>query len=371
MIYFDNAATGAFKPYLAIQSAEYAIKHLNSNPGRSGHRLSILAEEFIYRTRKQIAKLFNAEDLSRVIFTKNCTEALNIAILGTVKKGGHIIISCYEHNSVIRPIEMLKSLGIIDYSVCYPSSDKITAEDIAPLIKDNTYLVCINAVSNVTGVENDIASIGKLLHSQDLTFMIDGAQACGHSIIDMEKDFIDILCFAGHKGLNAIMGSGGLVFNKKTEITPVFTGGSGTETFSPIPSGYPEKLEAGTLCLPSICSLYEGAIYTEQNLGFFRKSLLKLTDTTIKTLSSLPLKFYSKPNTAGIVAVESKKIDSVSLCSMLSEKYDIATRGGFHCAPLVHKMLGTSDGGLLRISLSPHNTCFEIKKLYYSLKELL
>lgn len=371
MIYLDNAATGGFKPYLALQSAEYALKHLNSNAGRSGHRLSILAEEFVYRTRKQIAHLFNGEDLSRVIFTKNCTEALNMALLGTVKKGGHIIISCYEHNSVIRPVEMLKSLGYIDYSVCYPHNEKITAEDIAPLIKDNTYLVCINAVSNVTGIEQDITSIGKFLHEQNIIFMIDGAQACGHSLIDMQAQHIDVLCFAGHKGLNSIMGVGGLVFNKDTQINPIFTGGSGTETFSSIPSVYPEKLEAGTLCLPSICSLYEGAVYTEQNLGFFRKSLLKLTDATIKTLSPLPIKFYSKPNTAGIVAIESQKIDSVTLCSMLSEKYDIATRGGFHCAPLVHKMLNTCDNGLLRISLSPHNTCFEIKKLYYSLKELL
>ncbi len=371
MIYFDNAATGGFKPYLSIQSAEYALKYLIANPGRSGHRLSMVAEEFIYKTRKELANFFGAEDLSRVILTKNCTEALNIALLGTAKKGGHIIVSCYEHNSVIRPLEMLKSWGIIDYSICYPTTDKITAQDIAPLIKNDTYLVCINGVSNVTGVENDILGIGKFLENQNIIFMVDGAQACGHTPIDMTNTGVDILCFAGHKGLNGIMGSGGLVFNKKTQILPVFSGGSGTETFNAIPSAYPEKLESGTMNLPAICSLYEGVIYTRQNLNFFRKSLYSLSENTIKLLSTLPLKIYSKPNTAGIVAVESKKIDSVNLCSMLSEKYDIATRGGFHCAPLVHKFLGTADNGLLRISLSPHNTCFEVKKLYYSLKEIL
>ncbi len=371
MIYLDNAATGGFKPYLSIQSAEYALKYLIANPGRSGHRLSIVAEEFIYKTRKELAELFGAEDLSRVILTKNCTEALNIALLGTAKKGGHIIISCYEHNSVIRPLEMLKSWGVIDYSVCYPTTDKITAQDIAPLIKNNTYLVCINGVSNVTGVENDISGIGNFLKKENLLFMVDGAQACGHTLIDMQKMGINILCFAGHKGLNGIMGTGGLVFDKSVEIKPVFSGGSGTETFSAIPSAYPEKLESGTMNLPAICSLYEGAIYTKQNLGFFQKTLLNLTDSTIKLLSPLALKFYSKPNTAGIVAVESSTIDSVTLCSMLSEKYDIATRGGFHCAPLVHKFLGTQDSGLLRISLSPLNTYYEIKKLYYSLKEIL
>ena len=371
MIYLDNAATGNFKPYLSLQSAEYALKYLNANPGRSGHRLSLVGEEFIYKTRKELATTFNAEDISRVILTKNCTEALNIALLGTAKKGGHIIISCYEHNSVLRPVQMLKDWGIIDYSVCYPTTDKITSQDIAPLIKENTYLVCLNGVSNVTGVENDIKGVGNYLKNLDIIFMVDGAQACGHTPIDMQADGIDVLCFAGHKALNGIMGSGGLIFNKKTEIKPVFSGGSGTETFEKLPSNYPELLESGTMNLPAICSLYEGVIYSRQNLNFFRKTLLSLTQTTVKLLGSLPINFFSKPNTSGIVALESKEIDSVALCSTLSEKYDIATRGGFHCAPLVHKFLGTSENGLLRISLSPHNTYFEIKKLYYCLKEIL
>lgn len=372
MIYFDNAATGGFKPYLVTQATDYALKYLLANPGRSGHKLSMLGEEFIYKARKIATSFFNAEDLSRTIFTKNCSEALNIAIWGTVKKGGHIIISAYEHNSVIRPIEKLNRLGLVEYSVVYPDENgKITKEDVSKLIKENTYLVIISGASNVTGEVVDVGLIGALLKPLGITFMVDGAQSGGHIKIDMQKDNIDILCLAGHKGLHSVMGSGILLFNKKTEILPIFCGGTGTETFETEAFSYPEKLEYGTLNLPSICALYEGIIYTQENLDFFYKTLISKTKFCIELLSSLKIKIYSKPNPCGIVSISLDKTDSITLSQILSNKYDIATRGGFHCAPLIHKHLKTDDNGLLRISFSPQNTNYEIKKLFYALKEII
>ena len=371
MIYFDNAATGGFKPYLVTQATEYSIKYLLANPSRSGHKLSKLGEEFIYKCRKQLHLFFNNDDLSRCILTKNCSEALNMAIFGTVKKGGHIIISCYEHNSVIRPIKMLESLGYITYSVAYPKKDKITSQDIMPLIKQNTYLVIINGASNVTGEIADIGDIGSLLKPLDIIFMVDGAQLAGHYKIDLLSQNIDILAVAGHKGLHSIMGCGALIFNKNININPIFCGGTGTESFSPTPSNYPELLEYGTHNLPSVCSLYEGIIYTRENLDFFSKNLYEKTRFCIELLKSLKLKIYSKPNPCGIVSFACDKIDSIALAELLSEKYDIATRGGFHCAPLAHEFLKTKNCGLLRVSFSPQNTHYEIKKLYFALKEII
>ena len=371
MIYFDNAATGGFKPYLATQATEYSIKYLLANPGRSGHKLSKLGEDFVYKCRKQLCSFFNNDTLSNIAITKNCSEALNIAIFGTVKKGGHIIFSCYEHNSVIRPIKMLASLNYISYSVISPKTTTITAEDIKPLIQENTYMVIINGASNVTGEIADIYNIGALLKPLDIIFMVDGAQLAGHYKIDMQKQNIDILAVAGHKGLHSIMGVGALLFNKKTVINPIFCGGTGTEPFEDLASSYPELLEYGTHNLPAICSLYEGLIYTNDNLEFFAKNLFDKTRFCIELLKSLKLKIYSKPNPCGIVSFACDKIDSITLCDILSEKYDIATRGGFHCAPLTHNFLNTQNNGLLRVSFSPQNTHYEIKKLYYALKEII
>lgn len=370
MIYFDNSATGGHKPYLAIKSAEYAINYLTANPGRSGHKLAQTAEEFVYNARKEICSTFGGDDLSRVIFTKNCTEALNLAILGTVKPGGHVVATVYEHNSVLRPLHHLKSIGKIDYSVVRPEKLEITLDDVKAYVRDNTYMVILNPVSNVTGQISEYEKIGDFCKEHNILLLIDGAQAGGHIPLDM-KNGIDILCLAGHKGLNSIMGVGVLIFKKSVEISPIFFGGSGTETFLPVPTSYPEKLEAGTLNLPAICSLYEGIIYTKKNLSFFYKLLCDLTKYLIENLMRLPVKIYSEPNPAGIVAFKSEKIDSISISQILSEKYDIATRGGFHCAPLAHEFLGTEEDGLVRVSLCPQNTKFEINKLIFALKEIL
>lgn len=369
MIYFDNSATGGFKPYYAIQSAIYAINYLNANAGRSGHKLSLTAEEFVYKTRKEVCNFVNAEDLSRVIFTKNCTEALNMAILGFCKQNDHVITTYQDHNSVLRPLFHLKETGIIDLSVAYPSEKELSVKDVTKLIRPETRLIALSPVSNVTGKLFDFESLIQEIKGRNIKILIDGAQYCGHKQLDMSKG-IDMLALAPHKALNTIMGIGVLVFNKSVDLSPLTFGGSGSETFLPVPTSYPEKLEAGTLNVPAICSLYEGVIYTKQNVNSCKKTLLELTGVLIDKLKELPVKIYSEPNEFGIVAFEAK-IDSITLSQTLSEKYDVATRGGYHCAPLLHKFLKTDDGGLLRVSLSPFNTKREVNKLIFALKEIL
>ena len=236
MIYFDNAATGGFKPYSVQEVAEAAIKHLCANPSRSGHRLSETGGEIVFRTRKIIRDVFNGASADRVIFTKNATEALNTVIFGLLKKGDHVVTTCMEHNSVLRPLHMLKASGIIDFTVFQPQKNAYITQkqlvrycDLRPLIKENTRLVITNHVSNVTGAEADISDIGSGLRKEfpDILYAVDGAQSGGHIPIDIERDNIDALCLAGHKGLMGIKGSGVLILSERTSPAPLTCGGTG------------------------------------------------------------------------------------------------------------------------------------------------
>ena len=242
MIYFDNAATGGVKPKTVYESTANCIKYLSVNAGHSSHKQAVLAEEYVYKTRKLLRDFFGADKSERVIFTKNCTEALNFAIFGLLKHGQNVVTTCFEHNSVLRPLYYLKKKGIITLTVIKPANRIILASDVERALSENTALVCVNGASNVTGEINDYEAIGALLQKKEITFLLDGAQIAGHAEINMRKHGIDVLCVSGHKGLDAIQGIGALIFNRKTKIEPITFGGSGTESFSPEPSGYPEKL---------------------------------------------------------------------------------------------------------------------------------
>ncbi len=373
MIYLDNAATGGYKPSNVIDKAVNVIKYLNVNAGRSGHRLSKTGLEFIYSARKTVSSFFNNNCIDKVIFTKNCSEALNTAILGTVKKGGHVITTVFEHNSVLRPLYSLRDKGIITLTIVSPENGKnITSFDIQKAITPNTYLVVINNISNVTGAVNDIEGIGNFLKDKDILFMVDGAQSAGHINIDMNKFAINILCIAGHKGLYGIAGSGGLIIDKKTEISPTFLGGTGTETFNPSqPDGYPEKLEYGTLNLPAICSLDEGIRYIGNNLEFISKQLTLYSEFVIDKLNKInKVKVYSIPNPAGIVAFTIEDRSSIEVAEILSDNFNIAVRGGFHCAPLAHKFFNTDEEGIVRASISLNNTKRELCALVDAVKRI-
>ncbi len=359
MIYLDNAATGGFKPNSVLETAVSTIKYLNANPGRSGHRLSKTGAEFIYSSRKKLSEFFNNGETERVIFTKNCSEALNLAIYGILEKGDHVITTCFEHNSVLRPLYNLEKNKTITLNVVYPeNNESITEKDIEKAYTPNTKLVIVNHISNVTGRVNNVKEIGNYLKDKNAFFMVDGAQSAGHVKIDLLKFNIDILAIAGHKGLYAIAGSGALIFNDKVNINSTFQGGTGTESFNKNqPDCYPEKLEVGTLNLPAIASLEEGVRYIEGSIDYVEIRLLEMTEYLIKKLSQInKVKLYSTPNPAGIVAFSINNYPSIEVAERLSSEYDIAVRGGFHCAPLMHKFLGTEDDGLIRASICPHNT---------------
>ncbi len=370
MIYFDNAATGFFKPQAVIDAVGTVVKYLSANPGRSGHRLSIAGARTVQSAREVLADYFNAS-FDRVIFTKNCTEALNLAILGSLKKCGHVITTAYEHNSVLRPLSMLNKKGDIELSIVSPNKNLSIEQAIEKAIKPNTYMIVCSSASNVTGQVLPIKKIGNIAKKHGLLFLVDGAQGGGHYPISVKDMNISFLALACHKGLYGIMGSGALILSDAVDLEPIITGGTGSESLSlDQPLCYPERLEAGTLNLPAIAGLLEGAKYIKSNERTFSNHLYSYTEHMIKKLNDIEgVKVYSSPNVLGIVSFDTPK-DSADFADLLNSEFDVAVRGGLHCAPLMHKLLGTEDRGLVRASLAVQNSTREIDYFVNAVKKL-
>lgn len=370
MVYFDNAATGGFKPRAVTDAVNNIIRYLSANPGRSGHRLSVTGAEIVWDARRALAELFNAKE-ERVIFTKNCTESINLAILGLVKPGMHIITSVYEHNSVLRPLFQLKEKGVILLDVVTADSIDLLPLAIEKKINKHTGMIVLNSASNVTGEVLPVQEVGEIAKKYNLIYIVDGAQGGGHIDLDLKAQNISALCLACHKGLYGIMGSGALIVGDNTEISPVIVGGTGSESFNLLqPPTYPDRLESGTLNLPAIASLTESVRYAKANMKNFSALLTSHTEFIIDALSQIPrIKVYSTPNPVGIVSFSVGDIPSVDIAEILDAEYDIAVRSGIHCAPLLHQFLGTVDSGLVRVSLSAQNSMREIRFFLNAVKE--
>ena len=370
MIYLDNSATTYKKPF----SVKYQTKKYiqSANPGRSGHNLSVKSATMITNTRLLLQDMYNAPATENVIFTSNCTEALNIAILGTVKKGGHIIVSTFEHNSVLRPIHHLATEGLITYTIIEPNNKHtITYQDVKNAIQDNTYMVIVNHITNTTGDENDVYNIGKLCKENNFIFLCDCAQSGGHKLVDMQKYNINLLTIAGHKGFFAPQNIGALIINN-IKIKPIKYGGTGTSSINiNQPDELPEMLESGTLSTPLIAGLNAGIKYLNIYLNKNSKKIAKLTQYLLNRLNEIKnITIYTdKLSTNGVVLFNLKEYDSTQVADYLN-KHKIYVRGGLHCAPLAHKFLNTTKKGGVRISLNNFNNKRHIDKLIKVLKIL-
>ena len=369
MIYFDNAATSLLKPYSVKRAVIDALDNYTANPGRSGHFRSMIVAEKIFDTREMLKHFFNANDYE-VIFTKNCTEALNLAILGTLKAKDHIIVSCYEHNSVLRTLEHLKKDGI-EVTMIYSDLNDFS-NHLEESIKVNTKMVICTMVSNVTGESSDVESIGNFCQKHKLIYLADGAQASGHIKIDLTNSNIDLFCFAGHKGLMSITGVGGLVVKKGIKLSPIMFGGTGTESENlNQPDAIPEGFEAGTLPSIPIISLKAGVEFLEKNFSKIIEKEEKLTNYLYNSLKKLNfLTIYSKDDSKNVISFNMKNLDSSYLADLLDEKFQICVRAGLHCAPLIHKKLDTINTGTVRVSLDYNNRFEEIDRLVYALKSI-
>lgn len=370
LIYLDHAATGGNKAP-SVMSAVLAAMRCCANPGRSGHKLSLAAAERVFACRELLSSLFCGYGFERVVFTKNCTEALNLAILGTLKQGDHAVTTCLEHNSVLRPLEALKRAGVIEYDVAPLTNGRLLPESIAELVRPNTRMAVVTSASNVTGEAPPLAKIKKLL-SENVLFVVDGAQGAGHLPLSMKEQGLDALALAGHKGMGGIQGSGALLFSERMEISPILFGGTGSESFDlGMPAFYPDRLESGTLSYPAVCSLYEGALLVKSRREEWAGKLERTTAFVLEGLGGLKgYTAYFEPNACGICSFRHARLSSETIAGELSEQYGICVRGGLHCAPLIHKALGDFPDGLVRASFSPEQGKKEAKALLCALKEI-
>ena len=358
MIYFDNAATGGFKPDGVVQATAAAIK-TGANPGRSGHKLSLACAERVFACRKELSEFFGAPTADRVVFTKNCTEALNIALFGTLKKGDRVISTVAEHNSVLRPLHHLEERGVQVVLAPLTQSGDIDLGYLVAEAKKGAKAVVLTLASNVTGTSPDVAAVRAAIPAE--TYLIcDGAQACGHRRVNIAELGVDALAVAGHKGMLGIQGSGALVFSERFNPDPVSFGGTGSDSYKlDMPDFYPDRLEAGTVSYPAIISLGEGALYLKAHLHENRDRLVYLTDLLLNGLSEIAgVKLYSRTNDCGIVAFAFENMQSEIAAYRFSEEFSVCVRGGLHCAPLMHKALLSE--GLVRASLSAFNNEREV-----------
>ncbi len=366
MIYLDNAATEGTKP-IAVRNAVLSAMRACANPGRSGHRLSLAHAEHVLSCRELLSETFGGYGFDRAVFTRSCTEALNIALLGVLEAGDHVVATTLEHNSVLRPLYALSRQGVITYDIAPLTDGVLLPETVASLVRENTKIVCVTAASNVTGVSCDLKIMRSLLPERVL-LLTDGAQGAGHIPIHMKETGIDLLALAGHKGLHAIQ-IGALLFSERVSPRPILYGGTGSISIDPeMPSFYPDRLESGTLSYPAICSLFEGLTILRSQRGS-GEHLTEVTAALCKWVGEMSsYEVFSPPNACGIFSFRHKKLPSDEVASLLSERFDIAVRGGLHCAPLAHKALGSLPDGLVRASFSPYQGIREARALLSALK---
>ena len=375
MIYFDNAATTLRKPDCVIQAVVQAMQSFG-NSGRGGHSGALSASRIIYDARAALAELFGAESPERIAFTANSTQALNTAIKGVLAPGDHVITTALEHNSVLRPLYELEDRGVELTILPADSLGNIRYEDFEQEIRPNTKAIVTTHGSNLTGNLLDIAKIGAIARKLGLIYIVDASQTAGVFHIDVQKMGIDILCFTGHKGLLGPQGTGGLYVRSGLEIRPLLSGGSGVQTYlRSHPPQMPTALEAGTLNGHGIAGL-----------GAAVRHLLEIGTQTVRERErELMMAFYQEVtripgitvygdftsmDRCAIVSLNVRDYDSGEVSDALSEEYGIATRPGAHCAPLMHKALGTVEQGAVRFSFSHYNTEEEIKIAVSALREL-
>ena len=370
-VYFDNAATTFPKPQSVIMSALDCMERYCGNPGRGSHTLAMISSEKVFEAREAVADMFGARS-DRVIFTLNTTYALNMAIKGVMKGGGHAIISNLEHNSVLRPMHELARDKSVSYSVftAYTKGKKLSSKEIldniiSKLRRDTKMLVCIHS-SNICSFTLPLRDIGQLCRRHGITFVVDAAQSAGRIDINMERDMIDILCMPAHKGLYAPQGCGilGLGDKTPTSFPTLLEGGNGYSSLSPTMGNiFPERMEAGTICTPAIAGLVSGIGFIK-NLGIetiseherhlWRRAFDRLTN--IRGVS-----VYDDTE-GSVLLFNIGNINADDASYELSER-GFCLRSGYHCAPLAHEALKTPDGGALRIGLGIFNTSEEVDLL--------
>ncbi len=377
MIYLDNAATSWPKPESVYQTMDKFLRTKGGNPGRGSHSMALAATEVVEETRMLVARLINAVEIERVIFTLNCTEALNLGLKGLLRPGDHVITSCIGHNSLVRPLRRLELRGVrVTRLPPSPETGSVSVRDVEGAIIKDTKLLVVTHASNVNGVIQPIEAYGAVARAYDLIFMVDAAQTGGKYPIDVQAGNIDLLALSGHKGLLGPPGTGVLFIGERVDLDPLREGGTGSYSEQENqPIILPDRYESGTLNSVGISGLGAGLRYIfSEGLEKIRSHGHYLTDRLIEGLATiLKVKLYAAQDSskqASVVSLNIEGHEPGEVGVILDQVFDIKVRTGLHCAPAAHKTLGTYPLGTVRLSLGYFNTKEEIDLTLETLEKI-
>lgn len=368
MLYLDNAATTRRKPYAVYRSMFKYLLFSGGNAGRGDNKLSLAGVRCIIDAQEAAAELFGIDNESNIVFTSNATYALNTAILGTLNKGEHIVVTAMDHNSVLRP-----AVTFGNYSVASAASDGYTpVGEVRKRIKTNTTLVVGTHISNVCGTRQPVEEMARAAHAHGALFLLDASQSAGNTEVNALKTGADMIACAGHKGLMGPMGTGILYVKNPEKLRAVITGGTGSNSeLITQPEDMPDKFHSGTMNIPAIAGLCEAIKFIIRegvsSIGEHERLLNKKFRENLMNMDKI--KIYGRCD-SGITAYNIEGIESQIAANLLGE---VAVRAGYHCAPLAHKALGTENGGAVRVSFGYYNDYNDVCKItdmvYKSIKK--
>ena len=375
MIYLDNAATTMRKPEQVIQAVVQAMTSLG-NAGRGANEASLSAARVIYDTREKLCRFFHGENPRQIVFTNNSTESLNIAIKGLLEPGDHVITTMLEHNSVLRPLYEMEKKGAALTIIKADRQGRFSLDEMEGAIRPETKMIVCTNGSNLTGNYIDISQVGEIARRHGLLFVVDASQTAGVFPIDVQNMNVDVLCFTGHKGMLGPQGTGGMYVREGLEIKPLKSGGSGVQTYSKThPREMPTALEAGTLNGHGIAGLRAAVEYIEETgidtIRAREQALMWRFYEGVKDIPNVTIYGdFSGKERCAIVALNIGDYDSPEVSDALLTEYQISTRPGGHCAPLMHEALGTVEQGAVRFSFAHYNTEEEVDFAIKAVREL-
>lgn len=377
MIYLDNAATTMRKPQTVIDAVTQAMCSLG-NAGRGATSGALDAARTIHACRAKLARLLGCPRADHVCFTPNSTAALNTAINGVVRPGDRVVTTVLEHNSVLRPLNRLATeQGVtVEYAGC-DTNGVLDYDELERLVTPGTRAVVVTHASNVTGNAVDVARVAVIAHAAGALLIVDASQSAGAMYVDMQAMGLDVVCFTGHKGLMGPQGTGGLAVAEGIDVAPWAMGGTGVHSFDALqPLEWPTRLEAGTLNGHGIAGLSAGLDFIEAHGGVeaiaaHERSLAERFLAGVREIPGIALYgAFDQPVRSAIVSLNVGDIDSAEISDALMQGWGIATRPGAHCAPLMHRALGTERQGIVRFSFGYFNTAEEVDTAIDALRDL-
>lgn len=376
MIYFDNAATSWPKPPAVRAALDDYFGDAGGNPGRSGHRMSIAAARVVENAREALAELFNAKDPSRIVFTQNATHALNLALYGVLRPGHHVVTTSVEHNSVMRPLRHLETLGVELTVVACTREGMLDPDSLRRALRPDTRLLVTTHGSNVVGTLTPVGAVAALARQYDILHLVDASQTAGAIPIDVQEMGLDLLAFSGHKGLLGPTGTGGLYIRKGIVLAPLMRGGTGSDSAHQTqPEFLPDVYESGTLNVAGIAGLAAGVRFLlEIGIEAVKAHERTLVAQFLARASEIPgIVLYGPRDPAlqcGVVSFNIAGAMPSEVGLILDESFGIMARTGLHCAPSAHHTLGTFPAGTVRFGFGWFNTAAEVEVAVEALREM-